>query len=285
MQWVWKHNIHLQKTFLEDMEMINLLSLLLVAEKLDQFIEQWIMVDLEPTVIQTLGVGGLYWRSTLWRALVSAELVLGGNSADAALLRMFAIQNLKTRALEASTDPLNGQFCRASAHPASITLVSQLTSGKYDSRGRFSETSPPLYGRLQGFISSGYTKGAVIDWMACKLALWHPTKPDANPVLDALRRNHNDLPNALNITSKRGRYSVYIQARRTAFLLRQRESFADADWVESLLPSLAPGFSESADGLVFRKYAHVSSQANPFNKLEPIVSAASLPRHNRNKPP
>ena len=285
LQWLWKHNLHLKKKFVDDPEMMDLLALLLVAEKLDHFIEQWIVVEIEPKIVQSLGHGGFHWRSTLWRALVRAELKLGGNSADAAIQRLFTIQGLKEKALKAlkaqkaNAATGDGQFWQASAHPAEVVLTSLLTSGKHDSRGHFWETKASQYERLERFIAADARHQARnIDWMLSKLALWHPTQPDPNLALDMLRRHHVDIFDVCDISTQQGRFAVLNQARRTAFLLRQRERFADAEWVESLLPSLAPGFT-------IRKYGGGLYYARHSNKIKAVGGAQPLSQDTRNKPP
>ena len=260
LQWVWNHNLHLTNAFLNDHEMLDYLCVLLVAEKLDDFIVKWLSLPVDARIVGELGKGGLTWRGSLWRNLIAAELSLAVHSRDAtqAIARLLSVYRLKQRFRD-TEDFSPGSVARMSTFPAKEHLANSITSGA------FPHTDPGAYENLAEFYRGGTLKTAM-EWQYPTLCLWHPTHPDPMPLLQYLREHSGNIAAGFGGQSDRARHHKQRQLVRLSRLLHESKMIPDAAWVESLLPPVTQ--ISTTQGMNY---------AREYNKLKPPASEKRVP--------
>ena len=247
LRWAWDKNLPVSLEFLNDDGLIETLALFLVAEKMDQFMSDWLLVDVPGATIDTLGKTALTWRARLYRHLVGAELTLaerGEKSVDAAITRLFAIQNERVKF------PLGSPQERMSAWPALLRITSLATSADC------SRTNVKLYDRLMGLMKCYDGFKAEDIPVVTLLSLWHPKRPDASPFVTSLRhvrdRGSNSKPSMCN--NPRGRTSLLRYIDRALQLLDLPHQQADREWLQRTRTQFETEFAQAWQVSTNRQY-------------------------------
>ena len=87
LNWLWGNQLHTSKEVVLAYDFIEDLALFLVAERMDRFVNDWIFVHLSKEEEALLGTTAFIWRASLWRNLVSAELLLATRSVSMLLYK------------------------------------------------------------------------------------------------------------------------------------------------------------------------------------------------------
>lgn len=149
---MWNNGLEKTPEFHHDFDFRFLLSLWLVAEKQDTYVEKWILTSVAPDVERSLGKAALVWRAQLWRDLVIAEMFMNGakTAGDAAIERFFHMYKLR----EANLTRSSPDYGKMSAWPATTSLAALLSHD-----GHVPKTSPRLYDRFLQFLRDFEGKG------------------------------------------------------------------------------------------------------------------------------
>ena len=178
---------------LRDHETKFVICYLAIAERLEDYIVQWLEIDDSPSYAEHLSADGVHtWRGPLLRGLVAAHLFLDSDrSADAALRCFFhALENkLKaksafSRSAEHHPHPYPSPLVYMSTWPATIKLSAALGSGWYPN------TYVSLYDRFVEFKRTV----AIEKYAVAKLRLWHPRSPNADEALQFILDIYTNRP-------------------------------------------------------------------------------------------
>lgn len=265
LQQVWEDNAGWVDLVLNDFQTQFRLCYVVAAEGLDDFIVNWLKIGLPEDVIGTVDAKGQgVWRGRLLRNLVQAHLMLSyDRSADRALQLLFATRNEWELAATAFNQQRRANNGSATSIPPFLSLsffpACQEISGKLPT-GAYPRTSSQLFDRF--IATHRQLRGRTLrrnrydDLTDARLHLFHPSKPDANPVVTYMRRMFGDksteearalLP-AEPISS---RVVYYHSFKKAVIVARANGNLEDATWLECKVEELftaVPMMDDAIDG-------------------------------------
>jgi len=229
---------------LEDYETQMLLCYFLIGEQLDDLVVQWTLVDLPPGKAATLEKRELHlWRGILLRNLIRAHLMLDSEAkADLAIEAFFKLYEDQlqawarvTRLKRTLPESELPSVVSVSRWPAQVELASALAGGSY------SNTSTVLWERFTAYYFAGRPKVQTgmmeRDYKRVGLALVHPTRPDARPAIEYLRKifnqdSHHDFMSKLPPAGTPAYVSYQRMFNRARQSAQSAGLFEDAAWLE-----------------------------------------------------
>ncbi|KAK4952137.1 hypothetical protein LTR10_010057 [Elasticomyces elasticus] len=181
LQWLWSDDRRWVRAVTLDVMSLERICYVVTAEGFDHLLVEWLTKPLPPLADESTELSGSHqWRGAMLRHIVESHLFLDcDHRADEAIERYFSVLE---RVIVARRAPRPrggyGGLARLSWWPAQIAIMNELSSGQYYN------TKPDLY---NGFVKSVIEGGRQSEYACARLALAHPSRPNAQPALSYFR--------------------------------------------------------------------------------------------------
>ena len=239
LKWLWQNHMQWISAVHENEDFVGLLTYLLVAEDLGDYVFQWILSETtseglpSPSPDRIRSATPDRWRGSLLRKLVTAHIVLDTSAcADPALKTLFRLLDLKdARRAEGSWWNSTEPIIRISIRPAAVKLNKAFKTGEY------TRTDPQLYAR---FIQL-YSDHPLIDFGTAerekaRLYLNFPGKPSPDFALRYLRKqvSEHSFDELRSLLPPLGwpRLDVEDFFKTLTEVLEKQERKEDMEWVK-----------------------------------------------------
>lgn len=252
LHWLWDNHHRGNNSIYTDKTFSDNLLWFLVPEGLEEFIWKWIEADAaaaeahmsrDQSRIKTT----LNWTKQVLGALAAAHIYWAPNHLLDDALRSFQRGMLITGGDPHHTVILTG-------------------SGVMISKALRRATSPPcdaqLFEYFQRCIDTWETRAGMKEHPQARLALYHPSKPNAQPLLRMTKSQPDDLERMLESKSVPAANSISMELLRAAYVLRLQGAAEDAGWMETIV-SARNSFVWDARGKILAEL-----DADP--KLQPL---------------